>query len=71
MLSNKKYFLFLKLIFKLKTNEFDQVTIWLVDSLIKLRSWQSILGLYEWLSQTVKKSGLEWVLTAFKEAQGR
>ena len=61
----------MKLIFKLKTNEFDQVTIWLVDSLIKLRSWQSILGLYEWLSHTVKKSGLEWVLTASKEAQER
>jgi len=55
------------------SQEFDQVIVWLVESFIKLRSWQSIIGLHEWLSKTLQKTtpGFDWLLTAAKEAQGR
>jgi ribosome-associated toxin RatA of RatAB toxin-antitoxin module len=55
------------------SQEFDQVIVWLVESFIKLRSWQSIIGLYEWLSKTLQKTTtcFDWLLTAAKEAQGR
>ena len=59
----------------MQTPEFDQVIIWLVESFIKLRSCQSIIGLHEWLSKTLKqqqKSSFDWILNAAaKEAQGR
>ena len=54
------------------TNEFEQTIGLLVKSYVKLFSWQSLVGLHEWLSHTmtIKKGEYNWILAAAKEAQG-
>ncbi len=50
------------------SSELDNVIIILVKSLIKLKSWQSLIGLNLWLNQTLKKS-YDWIKSASFEAQ--
>ncbi len=53
------------------TNEFDQIVIMLLKSLIKVGSSQAILGLYQWLnSQNLKKS-YDWIKATAQESQGK
>jgi hypothetical protein len=39
--------------------------------LVKLRAWQTLLGLHTWLTQATKKSTYDWIHAAAQEAQGR
>ena len=50
--------------------EFDHVIVILVKSLIKLNSWQSLLGLHTWLTAKLNRS-IDWIKTAANEARGR
>ena len=54
----------------IKTPEFEQVIIYLVKSLIKLRNWSTIHGLYVYLNQTFKKR-FTWIKAAIEEAHGK
>lgn len=50
--------------------DFEAVLINLVRALVKLESWQSLEGLYKYLSQTFKKHNFEWIKSAIEEAKG-
>ncbi|CAF0784356.1 unnamed protein product [Brachionus calyciflorus] len=53
------------------SSEFDQIVQSLIKCYTKLGSWQQLLGLYEWLNKSIKKTGLEWIKIAAEEAQGK
>ncbi len=59
--------------YNLVTTEFDQVLVMIVKSLIKVKSWQSIIGLSNWLSaqSSLKQKNFDWIKTAALEAQGK
>jgi hypothetical protein len=50
--------------------EFDHVLIILVQTLIKLGSWQSLAGLQTWLSGKANRS-FDWIKSSAYEARGR
>lgn len=69
-----KIFFFFLLLFQFKCHskvpEFEQVVIYLVKALIKLRNWSTIHGLYVYLNQTLKKR-YNWIKATIEEAKGK
>jgi hypothetical protein len=51
-------------------SELDQIILYLIESLSKLKAWQSILGLHEWLVNIKKISTFNWIKGSAFEARG-
>ena len=52
------------------TADFDHIIICLVQSLTRLRAWQTLKGIHIWLTNLTKKN-YEWILAATEQARGR